>query len=259
MPQALIPESLYLALQERRGEMHQHGVPGWDYAGIANLAAVFVPVRPCPAAAVPFTALIIGQATHNYDPEEAALRGYERTTAHNVALAADYLAHPATPFWRWCRAVFVAAYHALGVPEPTEQQLLGSLGWSNLAKIGDTKKNPPPWTVMGQTELASQAILAEIQAMQPSIILVCVGRFGVGAGRAIFQRTFGAVSWDGRSITDGRLAGRPVVFMPHPFSLTARPLWAASVAAAARHIVLSIGQRPPPVAGTATGTEGPLP
>lgn len=220
---------MYDRLQRCRNEMALSGVPGWNYPSIKNLAAVFVPVRPQPGAPVPFTALIVGQATRGYNPaKEPCLRTFEKTTARNVELVEKYLLAPRWPFWRWTRAVLAGAYDLLG-HEATRDRLLGCFGWSNLAKIGDVKGNPPAWTVEGQTSLAVEALHSEIAQMRPTIVIACVGAFGLQQGKPIFEGVFGRGIWDGTSLGQGRICGVPVVFAQHPHTLLLRGQWASTI------------------------------
>lgn len=239
MNQALMQQGMYDRLRQCRDTMALNGVPGWSHSKIENLAAVFVPVRLWPEARVPFTVLVVGQATHGYGPDEACLETFEKTTARNVELATGYLLKPRSVFWRWTRAVLAEVYNQLGHVQATDEQLIGCLGWSNLAKIGDTKGNPPAWTVQGQAALAVDALQDEVARMQPTIVIACVGAFGLGRGRPIFEGAFGPNSWDGASLGEGLISGTPVIFAQHPRTLVSTGQWDSTIGAVSNRIAVA--------------------
>ncbi len=226
MQQALMPLDLYQQLQACREEMARNGVAGWKHDSIANLAAVFVPVRPRPDAAAPFTVLCVGQATRGYCPEyEPALRTYAGSVARTVEIASTHISGAAVsgaaPFWRWVRhtLTLALALRQLGHAATTDD-LLGCLAWSNLAKIGDTKGNPPAWTMAGQAALAARSLRYEIRTMRPTLVVVCAGKFAITRARPVFEAVFGPTAWDGDSIEIGSWENVPVLFEVAPIRRT---------------------------------------
>jgi len=240
MEQSLISKELYLKLRECRDRMRVSGVPGWKYSKIANLASVFVPVRPRPTAEVPFRVLVIGQATKGFSPREPKLRTFETTTTHCVNLVEQFFSkRRRSPFWDWIRSLLSAAYEHVDL-EPTRERLVGSLGWSNFAKIGDVKGNPPPWTVAGQADLAAESLRSEIATMAPTLIVACIGQWGVSPGRPIFERVFGNVNWQPGTVGHTILSGIPVVLTDHPTILSIDMRWDEVLAETTEKLVSSI-------------------
>lgn len=242
MERALISKELYLRLRDCRDRMETSGVPGWKYSEIRNLASVFVPVRPRPAMKVPFRLLVIGQATRSFSPTEPEMKTFETTTARCVEVAEGYIGRQLTgsSFWNWIRNLLITVYTSLDL-EPTTERLLGSLGWSNLAKIGDVKGNPPVWTTTGQAELACEALNAEIAKMAPTFIVACIGPWGRKQGEPIFNRVFGEdESWQPRKVGHTTIGGVPTVLTDHPTTLSVERRRADVIAETADRILATI-------------------
>lgn len=69
---------------------------------------------------------------------------------------------------------------------------LPSVGWSNLCKIGDSRKNPTPQSVHAQADLCVRALREELQKASPSITLLLTGDF---ARDEILYPVFGEKGW----------------------------------------------------------------
>ncbi len=183
--------------------------------------------------------LCVGQATRGYCPEcEPELRTYAGSTAKNVQIVSEHLSG-AAPFWRWVRDTLTLALRQLGLAATTDD-LLNCLAWSNLAKIGDIKGNPPAWSMAGQAALAACSLRHEIRTMRPTLVVVCAGKFAINPARPVFEAVFGPSAWDGDSIEIGCWENVPVLFTPHPNSLRLQKRWEASIATAAAHIISAI-------------------
>ncbi len=165
----LIDRALYDRLRALREGMPDHGV--------SNLAHVFVPVGPDEAApgSSALRVLFIGRATRDFGEERVST--YEGATRATEVVAATYMPEEGTPpqsdFWRFARNVLRAALDGSGVPKDT--RLTNHLGWSNLAKIGDTKGNATPPSLSIQGELCREALRAEMAAMKPHAVVLATG------------------------------------------------------------------------------------
>lgn len=183
----LIGRDLYDRLRATRASLPERGV--------SNVAQVFVPVGPAEEAsgAASLRVLFVGRATRGFDEE--ALSSYEGAARRAEELVMqvyvpDGTAPQPSDFWRFARNVLRAALDSLR--EAGSSRFSDHLGWSNLAKIGDTKGNATPLSLSVQRELCHEALRSEIAVMNPHAMVLATGKY---AEEEVLAPVFGSQGW----------------------------------------------------------------
>lgn len=193
----LMDREFYERLRALRQEMERGGVHP------PNIAHVFVPVGPY-AGAVPGLprVLFVGQATRGYGGPEVADFDSAFERGAELVLSKSFPTGR-TAFWRFARGVMRGV--ALGLKHPAadhDRRLAASVGWSNLAKVGDKKGNATPVSLAVQADLCVQALRSEIELMRPDAVVVATGGY---AKARIFDHVFGAEGWSPAAYEERRV------------------------------------------------------
>lgn len=167
--------------------------------GVSNIAHVFVPVGPDEPAfgSDPLRVLFVGRATRGFDEERVST--YEGAVDRGIEIVTEeYMPEDGAPgrsdFWRFARDVLRAALDGVGAQHAT--RLSDHIGWSNLAKVGDTKGNATPESLSIQKGLCQEALRAEIAAMQPHAVVLPTGLLSHPyAEQEVLYPVFGDDGW----------------------------------------------------------------
>ncbi len=183
----LIGPGLHARFQALRPDLEQAGVEP------LNIAQVFVPVGPY-RGAVPGLprVLFVGQCTRGYG--EADIADFDAAWKRGEEIVqSDFFPSGRTAFWRFARGVMRGVASRLERDAADDDtRLAASVGWSNLAKVGDVKGNATSSAIGVQADLCVSALHAEVECMRPDAVVVATGKY---AKAEIFDRFFGAEGW----------------------------------------------------------------
>ena len=169
---------------------------GMPEQGVSNVAHVFVPVGPVGdafGASPALRVLFVVRATRGFDEERVST--YEGAAARAAELVTEtYLSDEGSPaqsdFWRFARNVLGAALDGSG--SQGGDRLADHVGWSNLAKIGNTKGNATPDSLSIQKGLCREALRLEMAAIKPQAVVLTTGDY---AEEEVLLPVFGMDGW----------------------------------------------------------------
>jgi hypothetical protein len=175
----LIDRDMHGRLDTLRAEMKS--------AGIKHVARVFVPVGADPSLApsvVP-RVLFVGKATSGWGGPSLAT--FDDSARRAEEIVREWLPNGGSPFWQFAREILRQALRSLDITA-ADSELPSFFGWSNLAKIGDTRNNPPPESVEIQKQLCLEALRSEIAFFKPTAVVAVPQNYAQ-------QETDGAGFW----------------------------------------------------------------
>jgi len=180
--------------------------------------------------------LFIGQCTRGYGDADIADFDAARKRGEEI-VQSDFFPSGRTAFWRFARGVMRGIASRLEHDAADDDtRLAASVGWSNLAKVGDVKGNATLPAICVQAELCVSALHAEVERMRPDAVVVATGEY---ARAEIFDRVFGAEGWTPAPYKEGDVylkrgaaLGVPIIaWTAHPrrLSYQGAPVFAAAI------------------------------
>lgn len=136
-------------------------------AGVSNVAHTFVPVMP-EKPRLP-RLMFVGKATRDFASDDLA--SYAEALETGVELLSN-LPKGISGFWQFARTIAERTLKLFGLEEP-RSHLTEHCAWSNLAKIGDTRGNPTPFSLSLQGELCREMLSAEIADLIRTVSSSC--------------------------------------------------------------------------------------
>jgi hypothetical protein len=189
-------------------------------AGIGHVSRVFVPVSAAPAATSPTNprVLFVGKATSGYG--ERALASFDGARRRDDEIVRDWLPNGCSPFWQFAREILRQTLRSLDITV-ADSELPSFCGWSNLAKIGDTRANPPPESIEIQKMLCVEVLRSEIAFFKPTAVVAVPQNY---AQQKIMEPVFGdETTWHFDTAERDRVAyrfhgglGTLVIWANHP-------------------------------------------
>jgi hypothetical protein len=175
---------------------------------------------------LPYRFLIIGQATRGWD-KEAEHGTFDRSREVAAGVLPDFFLNDGGPFWTFVRK-FLCRTMTLLKHEFDIGELYKCVAWSNLAKIGETGKNPSDKFLGEQAALCVEQLNYELAEYKPDVVLVAAGTFG---HREVLYPAFGT-DWPHLEKTNRHVQfrllrnscdnGIPAIWTNHPRNLGAK-------------------------------------
>lgn len=186
--QPLISEETYNELARLREQMASKD---------PNVAEVFVPVGPI-ITSVP-RILFVGQSTYG-SLWEAGLP-FADAIPKSISHAKECLGNAGTStFWQAIRSIADQVLRTVGAGNDPEL----TVGWSNLAKLGQSKTgNPKSDLLDAQAALCVRALSEEIEMMKPDATVLLTGNY---ADKEILLPAFGKSGWNNNVANEDRVA-----------------------------------------------------